>query len=126
MPRTPAQRTGDAAEQRALRHLLRKGKHRLVTRNFRTKGGEVDLITLEDEVLVFTEVRARADSAFGTPEETVGSRKRERLVRAARAFLASHPEHASRICRFDVVALDGGALRWLPDAFRPADTGTWS
>ncbi|KPV41176.1 hypothetical protein AN478_04590 [Thiohalorhabdus denitrificans] len=124
MARTPAQRTGDAAEERALTHLRRQGGHRTVTRNFRAKGGEIDLITLEGEVLVFTEVRARADSGFGRPEETVGPRKQRRLIQAARAFLATHPEHAARFCRFDVVAVDGRDLRWIPDAFRL--DATWS
>ena len=124
MPRTSAQRTGDAAEERALKHLRRKGKHRLVARNFRAKGGEIDLVTLEGEVLVFTEVRARADSAFGGPEETVAPRKQKRIIQAARAFLATHPDHATRFCRFDVVAQQGRDLRWVRDAFRP--DATWS
>ena len=126
MSRTPAQRTGDAAEERALNHLKRTGRHRCLDRNFRSRGGEVDLITLEGQLLVFVEVRARTDTAFGRPEATVDQRKQRRLATAARAFLASHPEHANRICRFDVVAVDGDGLRWIPDAFRPYETGFWS
>ncbi|MFA9459978.1 YraN family protein [Thiohalorhabdus methylotrophus] len=124
MARTSAQRTGDAAERQALKHLQRRGKHHFVARNFHAKGGEVDLVTLDGEVLVFTEVRARADSAYGTAEETVGPRKQKRIIQAARAFLAIHPEHAARFCRFDVVALHGRELRWIRDAFRP--DATWS
>jgi len=124
--RTPAQRTGDAAEERALKHLQRKGRHRCLHRNFRARGGEVDLVTLEGEQLVFVEVRARTDTGYGRPEETVGPRKQGRLTRAAQAFLAAHPEHAERMCRFDVVAVDGDGLRWIIDAFRPFETGFWS
>ncbi|MEF8793941.1 YraN family protein [Thiohalorhabdus sp.] len=126
MSRTPAQRTGDAAEERALKHLKRKGRHRCLVRNYRTRGGEVDLITLEGERLVFVEVRARSDTGYGRPEDTVDHRKRRRLAQAAEAFLTSHPEHGKRACRFDVVAMDGDGLRWIADAFRPFETGFWS
>jgi putative endonuclease len=126
MSRTPAQRTGDAAEERALKHLKRSGRHRCLARNFRSRGGEVDLITLEGERLVFVEVRARADSGYGRPEDTVGHRKRRRLAQAAQAFLAANPEHAGRACRFDVVAVDADGLRWITDAFRLDETGFWS
>lgn len=86
----------------------------------------MDLVTLEGEILVFVEVRARSRSDFGLPEETVGWRKRQRLTRAARAFLAAHPEHRARACRFDLVAVDPEGLRWIPDAFRVDDSGYWS
>lgn len=118
MAPTEAQRTGTKAEKRALAHLRKKGRHRCLERNFRTPEGEVDLVTLEGEVLVFVEVRARSDPGYGRPEETVGPRKRRRLVRAAQAYLARNPDHAQRRCRFDVVAVDGNGLRWIPDAFR--------
>jgi putative endonuclease len=126
MARTARQRVGDRAEARALDHLERAGDHRCVARNFHARGGELDLVTLEGEVLVFVEVRARSATDFGRPEETIGHRKRQRLVQAARAFLARHPEHARRACRFDVVALDSEGLRWIADAFRPDQSGFWS
>lgn len=118
MARTRAQQAGVEAEKRALAHLRRKGRHRCLERNFRTPEGEVDLVTLEGEILVFVEVRARTDPGYGRPEETVGRRKRRRLVRAAQAYLARNPDHARRRCRFDVVAVDADGLRWIPDAFR--------
>ncbi len=126
LARTRAQRTGDRAEARARKHLERTGGHRCLASNFRCQGGEVDLITLEGETLVFVEVRARSQPAFGRPEETVDWRKRQRLTRAARAFLAAHPAHGVRACRFDVVAVDPDGLRWIPDAFRADESGYWS
>jgi len=126
MARTPAQRRGDGAEKQALQHLERTGGHRCVARNFHGRRGEVDLVTLEGEVLVFVEVRSRSQTGYGRPEDTVDHRKRGRLVHAAQAFLARYPAHAGRACRFDVVAVDPGGLRWIPDAFRPDETGFWS
>jgi len=124
--RTPAQQTGDGAEDQALAHLQQEGGHRCVARNFHGRRGEVDLVTLEGEMLVFVEVRARSDPGYGRPEDTVGGRKRRRLVHAAQTFLARHPEHARRFCRFDVVAVDPDGLRWIPNAFRPDESGFWS
>jgi len=126
MARTRAQKTGDQGEQQALDHLERVGGHRCVARNFSGQRGEVDLITLDGETLVFVEVRARNATAHGRPEETVDWRKRARLLQAAQQFLARYPTHAQRRCRFDVVALTPEGLRWIPDAFRPDETGFWS
>jgi putative endonuclease len=115
---------GQEAEALARRFLEAKG-FRVVATNKRTKGGELDLVAWDDEVLVFVEVKARANDSHGRPEEAVDRRKQERLVAAAGAFLAelAVPEP---ICRFDVVAVDlkkGGTeelgVRHFIDAFRP-------
>ena len=79
---------------------------RIVRANFRARGGEIDLIARDGPELVFVEVRYRASSAFGLPEETVDRRKRLRIVRAARQFLGSSGGDCP--CRFDVVALAPG------------------
>lgn len=109
---------GDAAEDRALAHLTAAGL-RLVRRNYRTPGrggGEVDLVLREaDGTLVFVEVRARAHRAFGGAAASVGARKRQRIVLAARHFLLRLP--APPPCRFDVVAIEGPTLEWIKAAF---------
>ena len=80
------------------------------------RGGEIDLILRErDGTLVFVEVRARAARGFGGALASVSATKQRRLVRAAQHYLmrlAAPPP-----CRFDVVAIDGGELRWLKAAF---------
>lgn len=116
---------GDAAEAQALEHLLRHGLS-LVQRNYRvaagprSRGGEVDLILrdAEDGTLVFVEVRARRDAKHGGAAASIGATKQRRLVFAATHYLrrfASPPP-----CRFDVVAIDGGEVRWLRAAFDAA------
>jgi len=82
-------------------------------------------VTLDGEQLVFVEVRARANADFGGPAASVDWRKRKRLLRAARHFLSHHPAHARRVMRFDVVAVTGGDIEWIRDAFRPDETGHW-
>jgi len=109
---------GDAAEDRALAHLLEAGL-RLVARNYRTPGrggGEIDLIVRDrDGTLVFVEVRRRASRAFGGAAASVGFAKQRRIVFAARHYLMRLP--APPPCRFDVVSVEAGRIEWLRAAF---------
>ncbi|MEK6696488.1 MAG: YraN family protein [Candidatus Deferrimicrobiota bacterium] len=111
---------GDAAEERACRHLDRSG-FTIVERNFRTRGGEIDIVARKGDVLVFVEVRSREDAAFGTPEESVTLAKRRRIVAAARQYLSKVPPSSWREARFDVIAIEGSGeraeLRHYPAAF---------
>ena len=115
---------GDAIEAAALGFLQQHGL-RLLARNARSRGGEIDLVMLDGAAVVFVEVRYRANPAFGGGAASVGAGKRRRLVRAAQAFLLRHPHHADAPCRFDVVAASGDPatpmLEWLQDAFRVDD-----
>ena len=115
---------GDAAEAQALAHLLRHGLS-LVQRNYRVaagprlRGGEVDLILRDaDGTLVFVEVRARRDAAHGGAAASVGATKQRRLIFAATHYLRRFGSPPP--CRFDVVAIDAGEVRWLRAAFNAA------
>jgi putative endonuclease len=112
--------SGADAETRALRHLEAQGL-KLVTRNWRTTGGELDLVLRDRDTLVIAEVRARSRSDFGGAAASVDSRKRARIVHAARAYLAGHPQFARLAVRFDVVALEGGGIEWIQNAFDVED-----
>jgi putative endonuclease len=89
---------------------------RFVTRNYRCRRGELDLVMLAANILVFVEVRFRASPRFGTPAETVHLAKQRRLSAAAGDYLQRHPTNLP--CRFDVVALSGGGrIEWIQHAF---------
>ncbi len=112
---------GDAAEDRALATLLREGLT-LVQRNYRVargpraRGGEVDLVMRDrDGTLVFVEVRQRSSQRQGGAAASVGAAKQRALVFAAQHYLNRLPSMPP--CRFDVVAIDGEHLQWLPGAF---------
>lgn len=107
---------GVNAETRALRHLEARGL-KLVERNWRCKGGELDLVMTDGATLAVIEVRSRARSDYGSALESVDARKQGRLVHATQLFLVGHPEHAQREVRFDVVTLEGRDLQWLKAAF---------
>lgn len=112
---------GDAAEDRALAWLQRQGlklvqRHYRVARGPHARGGEIDLVMRDrDGTLVFVEVRARASRAQGGAAASVGVAKRRALVFAAQHYLLRWPSPPA--CRFDVVAIDGERLEWLPAAF---------
>ena len=115
---------GAQAEQAALEFLAAQGLH-LVTRNFRCKSGEIDLIMTQpapgQTTLVFVEVRYRQSTAFGGALGSVTLSKRRRISRAAQYFLQVHRAYRSLPCRFDVVAIQGclsnAQPHWLISAF---------
>jgi len=113
---------GQRGEDEAARHLEAQGL-RLLERNYRCRGGEIDLVMREGNTLVLVEVRLRASAEFGGAAASVGPRKQRRFILAARHLLMMRPEFRSLAVRFDVVALDGGAagvakINWIRDAFR--------
>lgn len=114
------QARGEAAESLAAAHLEAAGL-RLLARNYRCRGGELDLVALAGRTLVFVEVRLRGSAAFGGAAESITAKKRRRVILAASHYLATHPADAGRDCRFDCVLLarlERGAIEWIRDAFR--------
>ena len=94
----------------------------LLERRFRSPFGEIDLVMLDGETLVFIEVktRPRGDTEEGQAAVTPG--KQRRIVRAARCYLGAHPEHADRMVRFDVATVSREGVRHVPNAF---EGGEW-
>jgi len=112
---------GNSAENHALGYLQRQGLQ-LLARNWRCKGGELDLVMLDADTVVFVEVRYRLHASFGGALGSIDGRKQKRLVLAASLFLQKEPRWAEHPCRFDVVALQGShhagqPLQWLKNAF---------
>jgi putative endonuclease len=104
---------GAAGEERAARHLAAQGL-RILARNFRVKGGEIDLVCRDGAATVFVEVRRRARSEFGGAAYSITPAKQRRLALAARHWLARHGDGE---CRFDCVLIEGDRLEWIKNAF---------
>jgi putative endonuclease len=119
-PPESTRRVGADAEAAACAFLEDSGL-RIVERNFRARGGEIDVVARAGELLVFVEVRFREGEEFGAPEETVGLAKRRRIASAARDYLARIPLSSWKEARFDVVAVAGrgpdAVIRHYPGAF---------
>ncbi len=108
---------GREAEAQAASYLSRCGL-REISRNFRVRGGEIDLIFRDGKALVFVEVRQRSRSDYGGAGASITATKRRRLILAAQHYLLKHPDTD---CRFDCVLIDGDKLEWLRDAFSADD-----
>lgn len=110
--------TGRHAEEETC-NVLRAMGYLIVARNWRSRQGEIDIVARDGDVLVFVEVKARTGTGFGGPEAAVDHFKQQRIVAAARGFLAS--TNCELPARFDVVVWEGGDLRVHRDAFRVDD-----
>ena len=110
--------TGQQAETLAARFLEKRGL-RIVTRNYRCRGGEIDLICRDGKTLVFAEVRLRRNPDFGSAGDSITARKQQRIILAAQHYLVAKNAAAS-ICRFDCLLLDRldeQHIEWIRDAF---------
>lgn len=109
---------GQGGEQRAEAFLKRNGL-KFVARNWHCRHGEIDLIMLDGDWLVFVEVRLRTPKGFANSAESIDLRKQRKLAQAASYYLASNPVWQTRPCRFDVIGIEGdtGELAWIRHAF---------
>lgn len=112
---------GRVAESLAADYLEKQGL-RVLMRNFRVRGGEIDLVCQDGATLVFVEVRLRTRRDFGSAADSITAHKRRRLVLAARHYLLRYRIRVP--CRFDCILLaaaDEAHLEWLRDAFSADD-----
>ena len=122
---------GAQGEETAVRYLMRRG-WRILDRNWRGGGGELDIVALRAGTVAFVEVKSRGDpGALGDP---IVWAQRERLIRAATAYLARRPGLAEASSRFDVITIDQtrrrGRVGHLADVFQvpvdPTISRPWS
>lgn len=109
--------SGQAAEQRALVYLQQQGLS-LVTTNYHSRFGEIDLILRDGDVLVFTEVRMRSKTNFGGASASITRTKQVKLIKTAQHYLTQFSRPPA--CRFDAVLLgasNNDAIEWIRDAF---------
>ncbi len=105
---------GIESEERAVQFFLSLG-YTIITRRFRVPRGELDLVALDGDLLVFAEVKARHGTSR-PPEEALSQRKLQAMSRAANGYLA-YIEEPDRAFRFDWVAIDDDGLRHYQDVF---------
>lgn len=104
------QRLARWGELKAAEMLDSKG-YQVLERNFRTPYGEIDLVALKDECLLFIEVKTRSSQVFGYPEQAVDSRKGLHLVQCAEWYMQNNPTAAASY-RIDVAALTVNPKNW--------------
>jgi len=106
-------RQGRQAEDAACRYLKRQGYH-VIDRNCRLGRGELDIVALKGDILVFVEVKAHRKRAFSL--QAMHQDKQERVVSAAQAWLGLHPQYASYQCRFDLLMVVPAKLPLMPQS----------
>ncbi len=109
---------GRAAEARAAQ-LLQAAGFTLLTRNYRCRMGELDIVARRASLLVIAEVRLRSGADFGGAAASISTAKRTRIVRAARHLLRTRPSLARLMVRFDALLLSApdGPIEWIEGAF---------
>lgn len=119
-PRLPRINIGEFGEAEAC-HFLKKKGFKILERNFRCPGGEIDIVARSGNLVLFVEVKARTSIEYARPEEGVGFRKRQNLKKAARYYVHEHPAGECEY-RFDVISVivtDSlkAELEWIQNAF---------
>lgn len=111
---------GLRGEELALAHLVAHGL-RFITRNYRCKLGEIDLVMLDGQTLVLVEVRYRASSDYGGAAASIDWQKQRKLVKTAEHLLLKRADLRRYPARFDVIAIttgaDGTTIDWIKGAF---------
>lgn len=114
--KTNKRELGSRYEKQAAAFLEQKGL-RILERNFYCRSGEIDLIAREGRYLVFVEVKYRHTQESGWACAAVDRRKQRAISRTAQFYLVRYGYGMDTPCRFDVVAIDGGKLQWIRNAF---------
>jgi putative endonuclease len=106
---------GRAGELKAREFLKKKG-YKILTVNYKTHVGEIDIICKDGETIVFTEVKTRVDDSFGAPSMAVDEKKRYKYGKVATEYLVRE-KLTENLCRFDVVEIENGEINHIIDAF---------
>ncbi len=97
------QRIGKWGEEMAVTYLTEHG-YEILARNARTPYGEIDIVTKQDDTLIFVEVKTRTSNSMGLPEESITPRKRQHMIAAAEHYAA---EHEMDHWQIDVISIEG-------------------
>ena len=112
---------GALGEELAYKYLSENGI-KIIKRNYISKYGEIDLIGIEKETIIFIEVKLRNNISFGDPSEALDYKKINRIKKVAEFFLSEN-DYQDFDCRFDVIALvknrfdNGYCINWLKNQY---------
>ena len=107
---------GLQAEKNALK-ILRADGLKLITRNFHSRYGEIDIIMRSAQHIIFVEVKMRTNITFGEPIEFVTYQKQQKIIQTAHIFLQQHTNYQALQPRFDIIGITPKQSRWIKNAF---------
>ena len=96
---------GNEGENRAAAFLEAKG-FSIIERNWRTKGGEIDIIAVKNDILAFVEVKTLPNGTLDMIQRELNYQKRQRIIKTSKRFLLKHREYNNSYVRFDVIVID--------------------
>lgn len=108
--------TGTKYETAAADYLEKNGAE-ILSRNYRTRVGEIDLIGRAEGYLVFFEVKYRSSDRMGDPLLAVDFRKRRKILQVAKYYLFENHVDPETPVRFDCIGITEGEIRWVKNAF---------
>ena len=97
--------TGNQGEKRASAYLESKG-FEIIERNWRTNRGELDIIAVKNDILVFVEVKTLPNGTLDMIQRELNDQKRQRIIKTSKRFLLKHREYNNSYVRFDVIVID--------------------
>lgn len=108
--------TGARKEKNAADYLVSIG-YEILSMNFKSRFGEIDIVAREGKYLVFIEVKYRSNHNCGYPEDAVNTAKQKRIYKTAAYYLYSNRLDVGQLCRFDVVLVEEGRMEVIQNAF---------
>ena len=107
---------GRAGEEAAASYLEKKGI-RILQRNFRSRSGEVDIIALDGETVIFIEVKTWSAYGIEALEQSLDNKKRHKIIETSKYFLSLHREYKYMAIRFDVIFISPEGITHIASAF---------
>ena len=96
---------GNRGEEKAASYLISKG-FSIIERNWRTKGGEIDIIAYKNDILVFVEVKTLPNGTMDMIQRELNYQKRQRIIKTSKRFLLNHRQYSNSYVRYDVIVID--------------------
>ena len=96
---------GDSGENRASAYLKSQG-YEILERNFRTKTGEIDIIAVKNDIIVFVEVKTLPNGTIDMIQRELNYQKQKRILKTSKCFLLKHRQYSNSYKRFDVIVID--------------------
>lgn len=104
---------GDCGEHKAVEYLKQKG-YEILSNNWRTRDGEIDIIAYIKETVVFAEVKTLPNCTSDMLEKVLNAQKQSRIVKTSKRFLLNHRQYSNSYVRYDVILLDAPGF---PDVY---------
>jgi putative endonuclease len=107
---------GKSGEGQAAAALEAAGME-IVNRNYRSKSGEIDIIALDGETVVFVEVKTWSALGIENLQYSIDNKKQHKIIKTAKYFLSENRKYSNMSIRFDVIFVKNNSLTHLASAF---------